>query len=667
MGVMKLFEKILIANRGEIACRIIRSTRKLGIATVCIYAAPDESSLHVSLADEAYGLGEGEIRETYLNIEKILEIARISKCDAIHPGYGFLSENPEFAAACEKAGIVFIGPSSESIRLMGNKIRAREFAQKAGIPVTAGMTGDPATLLRGSSKLPFPLLIKAAAGGGGKGMRVVKNQKDFADALESTSREAASYFGDGTVYIEQFIEDPRHIEVQVMGDHFGNVIHLFERECSIQRRYQKIVEESPSPTLTPEVRKQICESAVKITKANGYRNAGTIEFLVDKNLNFYFLEMNTRVQVEHPVTEMVTGIDIVEEQLLIASGNSLRINQEELSQKGHAIECRIYAEDPENNFMPSPGQITLYAEPSGKDIRLDTGIAGLTMIRSFYDPMIAKLIVWGDDRNLARQRMIRSLNHYIIHGIRTNIPYLNALLQSNSFIENKISTRFCDTHTDRILQDISVAKGSVPVEIPLLSYLVFSLTYHQMCDVSLWECIGFWRIKNELKVKMDGKEYLLELLHRIGNHFHFRLEGKDYKVSLIRNENGKIELMINGNHFVSHASVDYRQVTQVSHEGSSFTCERGDILVEQEIFSLAGYGSSSSDQRICSPMPGKVVKVNVKPGDTVAKGDLLLVVEAMKMENNIISPKDGEVEIVNFKQGDMVDPATELVKFKMEN
>ena len=663
---MKLFEKIVIANRGEIAVRIIRSARKLGIATVCIYSAADENALHVSLADEAYGLGEGEIKDTYLNITKIIEIAKVSGSDAIHPGYGFLSENPDFAAACEEAGIAFIGPASQSIRLMGNKIRARELARNAGIPVTAGATGDPATLLKESRNLPFPLLVKAAAGGGGKGMRVVKDQEELAEALESTTREAASYFGDGTVYLEQFIENPRHIEVQILGDHHGNAIHLFERECSIQRRYQKIVEESPSPTLTPEVRQRICDAAVKIVKANGYRNAGTIEFLVDNDLCFYFLEMNTRVQVEHPVTEMVTGIDIVEEQLLIASGNPLRFRQDEIMQNGHAIECRIYAEDPENNFMPSPGEITLYSEPSGKDVRIDTGIAGATTIRSFYDPMIAKLIVWGDDRNIVRQRMIQSLNNYIIQGIRTNIPYLNALLQHPAFIENKISTRFCDTHTEEILQNIITAKNDKSFEIPLFSYLLFSLANQCNKATGLWDCIGFWRINNEMKVRIDGREYKLELLHRSGNHFHFQSGGKEYKASLIRLEKGKIEMILNGIHFIAFASMDKKCITQVTYDGSSFTCERNDILVEQEIFSLASYSSSTSDQRIVSPMPGKVVKVNVAKGSSVKKGDILLVVEAMKMENNITSPKEGIVESVHVKQGEMVDPSTELVKFVKE-
>ena len=659
---MKLFKKILIANRGEIAVRIIRSAKKTGIITACIYTSADEDSLAVNMADEAYGLGDGEIKDTYLNIPKIIGIAKSAGCDAIHPGYGFLSENPLFAAACEESGIVFIGPDSGMIRLMGNKIKAREFAVNAGIPVTAGATGDPDTLLKASKNLAFPLLVKAASGGGGKGMRIVANETELAGALEATSREAASYFGDGTIYLEQFIENPRHIEVQILGDRMGNIIHLFERECSIQRRYQKIIEESPSSTLTPEVRQKICEAAVTIGKESKYLNAGTIEFLVDKNLNFYFLEMNTRVQVEHPVTEMVTGIDIVEEQLFIAAGNPLRINQNQIKQTGNAIECRIYAEDPENNFMPSPGEITLYIPPEGANVRLDAGIDGATVIRSFYDPMIAKLVVWGSDREIARARMVRSLKNYIIQGICTNISYLNVLMEHPAYIENRISTKFCDAHSAEILENIAQAKAGQSIHFPLFSYLLFSLTSNPQDSGSLWNSIGYWRIVRDMKVIIDSNEYLVEFVHRLGNHFHFRYKGQDYKIQLVRKEKGRMELILNDNHFIVFASTDKKNKTRITFDGITYSCERKDILTEQEVFSLAGYSSSTMDARIVSPMPGKVVKVKVAPGDTVKKGDLLLVVEAMKMENNIIATKEGTVERVMIKPGDMVDPAMELVK-----
>ena len=337
---MKLFNKIIVANRGEIAVRIFKSAKKLEIKTVAIYDEKDQ--LHIHKADEAYSLGSGELKDTYLNIDKIIGIAKELNCDAIHPGYGFLAENPLFVAACEKENITFIGPGAESMRIMGNKIAAREFINKIRIPTTKGATGNVESLKEQSKNIPFPILIKAAAGGGGKGMRIVHKPDEIDDAIEATSREATNYFGDGAVFIEQFIENPRHIEIQILSDNFGNHIHLYERECSIQRRYQKIIEESPSPTLTQEVRQKMGEQAVKIAREIGYRNAGTIEFLVDKDLNFYFLEMNTRVQVEHPVTEMVTGVDIVEQQILIAAGNQLQYEQKDIVQKGHAIESRIY-------------------------------------------------------------------------------------------------------------------------------------------------------------------------------------------------------------------------------------------------------------------------------------------------------------------------------------
>lgn len=661
---MKLFKKLLIANRGEIAVRIIRSARKSGITTACIYAIPDKDSLAVSMADEAYGLGEGEIRDTYLNIPKIIGIAKAAGCDAIHPGYGFLSENPTFAEACEEAGIVFVGPTSDMIRLMGNKIAAREFATNAGIPVTAGATGDPATLLKASERIPFPILVKAASGGGGKGMRIVNSKEELEAALESTSREAAAYFGDGTIYLEQFIENPRHIEVQIMGDHHGNVIHLYERECSIQRRYQKIIEESPSPTLTPEVRERICQAAVKIGAAIGYRNAGTIEFLVDKNLNYYFLEMNTRVQVEHPVTEMVTGVDIVEEQLFIAAGNPLRLAQHHVKQTGHAIESRIYAEDPEQNFMPSPGDITLYVAPEGDHVRLDAGISGATTIRSFYDPMIAKLVVWGEDREIARSRMIRSLDNYIIQGIRTNIPFLNAMMHHPAYIQNLVSTKFCDSHSSEVLQLIQQAKAHQSIHIPLFSYLVFSLNPPKQVEENLWNEVGYWRILSELKVSIDDQHFVVQFIHRMGNHFHFTMDGADYKVNVVKEKGGVVQLFINDNLFLVYASTDKKNRTQITFEGITYSCERKDILTEQEVFSLAGYTSATGDARIVSPMPGKVVKVKVEVGDAVQKGDLLVVVEAMKMENNIVALKEGVVESIHVKPGDMVDPVLELVKMK---
>ncbi|MEI6575814.1 MAG: biotin carboxylase N-terminal domain-containing protein [Bacteroidota bacterium] len=657
---MKLIEKLLIANRGEIAVRILRSTEKLGIPAVCVYATPDEDALHVRRATEAYSLGDGELSDTYLNIPKILDIAKKSGCDAIHPGYGFLSENPSFASACEEAGLVFVGPGSDTIKLMGNKIEARDFAIKAGIPVTPGATGTPAELLIAGKGMKLPLLVKAAAGGGGKGMRIIRDMDSMEEALVQTSREAEKYFGNGSVYLERYIDNPRHIEVQVLGDKHGNVIHLFERECSIQRRYQKIIEESPSPTLTPEVRKEICQAAVKIGQAINYDNAGTLEFLVDDELNFYFLEMNTRVQVEHPVTEMVTGIDIVEEQILIASGNPLRYQQNDVKQKGHAIECRIYAEDPASNFLPSPGTMNLYLEPSGKDLRIDSSVDKPAPVRSFYDPMISKMITWGEDREMARHKAIQCLQNYIIHGIKTNVNYLLGVLDHKAYIENKVSTHFCDMHTAEILESLAESKKNIPVSVPLIAYVISTLNESNIhLANNVWNNIGYWRINNTLEVSFGESTYLIEILRQYGHHYHFMLEGQEYETDLISNENGRVELSINGYHSVAFISRDAAGFSWLSCKGHIFQCLRNDFLHMPDVF--ISHDSDSKD-RVCSPMPGKVIRINFPDGAEVKKGQTLLVVEAMKMENNILAMADGTISSLLVKPGDMVDSSTELVR-----
>lgn len=509
---MKLFNKILIANRGEIAVRIIRTARKLGIKTVAIYSKVDSGALHVKYADESYCLGIQELSETYLNIEKIIETARKSGAEAIHPGYGFLAENEAFVSACERSGIIFIGPHSKAIKLMGNKIASRDFVNKLGIPMTKGITGTPDELLAKASEIPFPVLVKAAAGGGGKGMRIVHEQNDLKGILETTSREARNYFGDGTIYIEKYIEDPRHIEFQILGDNHGNVIHLFERECTIQRRYQKIIEESPSPTLTPGVRKKMGEAAVKISAEINYNSAGTMEFLVDIKLNFYFLEMNTRIQVEHPVTEMVTGVDLVEEQILIAAGNKLRLRQDEIRQKGHAIECRIYAEDPGNNFLPSPGKMSFYKQPESENVRIDSGIETATEIHSFFDPMIAKMIVWGETRKQATKKSIAALKQFIVHGIKTNISYLTGMLEHPSFVRNTLTTRFCDEHTEDILEQTKSLKSKVDTGIAIAAAILPSLMNRSTGKhMNTWETIGYWRNNMKIPVQLDENNYLLEI------------------------------------------------------------------------------------------------------------------------------------------------------------
>ncbi len=656
---MKLFKKLLIANRGEIAVRVIKSAKKLGIETVAIYSEPDEDSLHVKLADEAFCIGPQELGESYLNIEKIIQTAVNFNCDAIHPGYGFLSENADFVKACENAGITFIGPHAEVMKIMGNKIEARKFVKKLGVPITEGITGTTAELLKNVDKLEFPVLVKAAAGGGGKGMRIVYNRDELEGVLETTSREAKNYFGDETVYIEKYIPEPRHIEVQILGDNHGNVIHLFERECSIQRRYQKIIEESPSPTLTDELREKMGNAAVEIGKAIGYNNAGTIEFLVDKDLNFYFLEMNTRIQVEHPVTEMVTDIDIVEEQLMVAAGNRLKYNQKDIKQNGHAIECRIYAEDPSNNFMPSPGKMTLYRQPQGEDIRIDTAIDKATEIQSFFDPMISKLIVKGENREIAIEKSIDALKNYDIHGIKTNIPYLLQLLNHPDFVNNKISTKFCDEHTGEIIKNIETEKNKIDKKIPVFGYLLYTLYSYGDNETDVWHNIGYWRNIMKIPVTLENVKYEILINKKRENTLNVVFENENYELCFKEFDNGRLKFRINDTFYNVSVSENEERFGFVSVDGFIFNVERNDILKNID-YSLTS-GDNNDKNSLFSPMPGKVIKVNVKKGDKVKNGTVLVVVEAMKMENNIVATGDATVEEVAVKEGDMVDTNMQLV------
>jgi acetyl-CoA carboxylase, biotin carboxylase subunit len=442
-----MFKKILIANRGEIAVRVIRACRELGITSVAIYSDVDRASLHVRKADEAYHIGAPAAAESYLNIAKILDVAKRSGADAIHPGYGFLSENAKFAQACGNAGVKFIGPSPVSMEMMGSKTRARQEMEKAGVPFVPGTSrglesGEQAEEMAG--KIGYPVMLKAAAGGGGKGMRLVHTPKELKPALQSAQSEAERAFGDREVYVEKAIVNPRHIEMQVLADEYGNTVYLGERECSIQRRHQKVLEEAPSPIVDPDMRRRMGDVAVRVARAAGYTNAGTVEFLVDEEKNFYFLEMNTRLQVEHPVTELITGLDLVHLQIRIAAGEKLPFGQEDICTRGHAIECRIYAEDPDNNYFPSPGRITLLLSPSGPGIRRDSGMYEGWTVPVDYDPLLAKLIGYGTDRGQAISRLTRALHEYFVGGIKTNISLFRRILTDADFQAGKVDTGYLD-------------------------------------------------------------------------------------------------------------------------------------------------------------------------------------------------------------------------------
>jgi acetyl-CoA carboxylase biotin carboxylase subunit len=444
-----MFKKILIANRGEIACRIIRACREMGIASVAVYSEADRAGLHVQMADQAVGIGPPPAVESYLNMDRIVEAVRSTGAEAIHPGYGFLAENPEFARRLEKEGIVFIGPNSRALELVGDKVRARQTMEKAGIPIIPGMkrvASKFAEYAEEAKRIGYPVMIKASAGGGGKGMRIVHAEEDLRPGLEAGQREAKSAFGDESVYLEKYIENPRHVEFQVLADNEGRIVHLFERECSIQRRHQKIVEETPSPALTPELRRRMGETAKRVLEVSGYNNAGTVEFLLDREKTFYFLEVNARLQVEHPVTELTTGVDLVHQQIRIAAGEKLDLKQEDLCQRGHAIECRIYAEDPACGFLPSSGKILFLQDPRGPGVRHDGGIYSGWDVPIYYDPILAKLIVWAETREAASRRMLSAMDDYVILGVKTNIPFLKDIIAHPRFLEGATTTGFIQSH-----------------------------------------------------------------------------------------------------------------------------------------------------------------------------------------------------------------------------
>jgi acetyl/propionyl-CoA carboxylase alpha subunit len=660
----KKINKVLVANRGEIAVRIIKTLRKLHITSVAIFADNDANALHRRMADEAYPLGSGMLKDTYLNVRKIIDAALDSGADAIHPGYGFLSESPELAEACQASNLVFIGPDARSMRLMGNKIESRKIAIENEIPVVFGMMGSHEDILQEAETLPYPVLIKAAAGGGGKGMHIVWDKTDLKGELERASREAEKYFGDGTVFVEQYVENPRHIEVQVLADHFGNVIHLHERECSIQRRYQKIIEESPSPTLNEEKRQQICDTAVRLCKAIGYRNAGTVEFIVDKDQNFYFLEMNTRIQVEHPVTEMRTGIDIVEEQIRIARGEEMGWTQESIQPQGHAIELRIYAEDPANGFLPTPGKVTAYHEPQVRGARVDSSIDGTCTITEAYDPMIAKLTCHAKDRQSAIDTARRALKEFIIQGLTTNKAYLWEVIKNEDFVENNIDTGFCTSHQESLLKALEDSRNAQNSNDIVAAFLMYDFCKKQVEQrpENIWEEIGYWRYHMQIIVDVEGRRVPVSITAAEARKIKGMVGDNPFVVEFIQYDNRQLKLMLNGRSETIYCSVNDEQKTIVNFHGLNFTCFRTDQL--NDITDYACVEQVNDKSRLISPMPGKVLKINVKEGDEVKEGTVMMVVEAMKMENNIVAVGKAKVKKVFVAEGQMVDNKMQLLELE---
>ena len=658
-----MFKKILIANRGEIACRVIRTARKLGIATVAIYSDADADALHVEMADEAVRVGPAISAQSYLNVEAIIKAAKETGAEAIHPGYGFLSENAGFVDAATAAGLVFIGPSAKAIRAMGLKDAAKALMEKAGVPVVPGYHGDNqdgAFLKSKADRITYPVLIKARAGGGGKGMRRVDQPSDFAAALDSARREAEASFGDGAVLIEKYMAKPRHIEVQIFGDSHGNAVHMFERDCSLQRRHQKVIEEAPAPGMTPQMRAAMGEAAVKAALAIGYCGAGTVEFIADVSEGlrpdrFFFMEMNTRLQVEHPVTEAITGLDLVEWQLRVASGEALPKRQNELSINGWAFEARLYAEDPARDFLPATGKLALFTPP--ENARVDSGVRTGDTITPFYDPMIAKIIAHGATRDEALNRLDTALGNTRIAGLVTNRQFLSALCNLEAFRTGDVDTGLIGRETAALFtseqpSDIAFALAALGA----LDLLDAPQTNDLQSDP--WVNLRGFRLWGEAShsVLLDhhGERHTISLTIKGYGHFGFAFG----TIEIRAYENGRVRFAVGGH--VSEASV-----LRIGHDVTVQVEGHGTIF--HHVQAIGAEEDTSSESRILSPMPGRVALVSVVEGASVAKGDLLVTMEAMKMELSLTAPRDGKVASVTVTAGDQVDEGILLVELEDEH
>ena len=654
---MKLLNKILIANRGEIAVRIIKTLRLMGIRSVAVYSRRDKNALHIRMADEAYDLGGNDLAETYLDISKIIHIAQQSGADGIHPGYGFLSENAGFAKASADAGINFIGPTPEVIKMMGDKISARETIRELEIPMIEGFEGNGRDILKRSKELTFPLLVKAAAGGGGKAMRIIHKASELIEILEISSHEAWNYFGNGMLFIERYLSDTRHIEVQVIGDHYGNVLILGERECSVQRRFQKVIEESPATSIWQKTREAIYSSANKIVKKIGYNNAGTIEFLVDKSGNHYFLEMNTRIQVEHPVTEMITGIDLVELQILVAAGNRLILNQDDIKITGHAVEARLYAEDAEKDFMPSPGKVELYHEPQMPGLRIDSGIDGPCVLHPEYDPLIAKVIFHGQSREEAINGLISSLKKFILHGPKTNREYLGEILVETEFRRNKISTLYLEKITSALSSNLHKKKSEFHKIRIIAAWLGWNLKSSAGNDKNTtWKQIGGWRMVIRKSIVFDSLQVDIIVENISGARIRFSIDGESHEMNLKSHSPESIIFDLDGTW--SSASVsranNFEDGDIVCIEGMEFKVRPLDYLPIQPYFIDHQDNGNAGTLVIKSPLHGKIVKIFAEQGKAIKKGDFLFSLDAMKIENKITSPYDGCLKEIKVKDGDQV-------------
>jgi 3-methylcrotonyl-CoA carboxylase alpha subunit len=665
-----MFTKILIANRGEIACRVIKTARRMGIRTVAVYSEADAGARHVRLADEAVCIGPAAARESYLVSDRIIGAAKSTGAQAIHPGYGFLSENEEFAEACAANGVTFIGPSVSVIRAMGLKSESKKLMEKAGVPLTPGYHGDnqePDFLRRQADRIGYPVLIKASAGGGGKGMRAVWKDEEFSAALASCQREAASSFGNDHVLIEKYLQRPRHIEIQVFGDTHGNCVYLFERDCSVQRRHQKVLEEAPAPGMTAARRAAMGSAAVAAAKAVGYAGAGTVEFIVDQSGVFYFMEMNTRLQVEHPVTEMITGLDLVEWQLKIAAGEPLPLAQEQLSIRGHALEARIYAEDAAKGFLPATGRLSHLAPPAESlNVRIDTGVEQGDEITPYYDPMIAKLIVWDENRDRALARMLQALADYRIVGVTSNVGFLSRLVACPSFAGADLDTGLIEREHDFLFPGAAVSEP--PRDAWLLAALAELLRDRNYGRAhaaasgdphSPWHLRDGWRAngaaRREILLRADCCEKRVTAAYQ-GDGFRLELDGHSAFATGRLNDDGSLRADLDGRR-LSVTVVAAGEKRHVFFDGMSFIFAAIDPLFQ------AGAGGGA-EGGLTAPMPGKVIALLAEAGRHVEKGAPLIVLEAMKMEHTLVAPAAGTVKAFCYAVGEQVADGAELLEFE---
>ncbi|XP_037795955.1 methylcrotonoyl-CoA carboxylase subunit alpha, mitochondrial-like [Penaeus monodon] len=665
--------KLLIANRGEIACRVVRTARKMGVRTVAVYSDPDKGSMHVDMADEAYHIGPAASQESYLRGDKILDIVKRSGAQAIHPGYGFLSENVEFAERCSKEGVIFVGPPAQAIRDMGIKSTSKIIMSEAGVPVIGGYHGEDqsdARLREEADKIGFPVMIKAVRGGGGKGMRIAMKPEEFEEQLESARREAIKSFGDDVMLIEKFVERPRHVEVQVFGDHHGNYVYLFERDCSVQRRHQKIIEEAPAPGISWEVRKSLGEAAVRAAKAVGYVGAGTVEFILDASHKFYFMEMNTRLQVEHPISEMITNTDLVEWQLRVAAGEPLPLTQEQIQLSGHSFEARIYAEDPNSGFLPGAGPLDHLSTPqASKDVRIETGVREGDEVSVHYDPMIAKLVVWGHDRSSALNLLTTCLADYNIVGLNTNVDFLMSLATHPSFVAGDVSTDFIPDHYNELFPERAPSQqlfcqGALALILEEEQEGIRAVAATQD-PTSPFRPGAVPRINHTLSrtfsITSGGVEENVQVAYMGSGKYKMTIGSSTFEVSgsvLQDNNVCHLNCVIDGIVSRSRIVVQGRDMYVFTPTGV-WKLSVPTPKFEKEMSSATGATGGA-----IAPMPGVIEKVFVTPGQSVAAGDPLVVMIAMKMEYVIKAAGPGVVEKVLFSQGDNVAKNTPLIKMK---